>query len=228
MNTYQPGQRIALVSTNDPYTQLRPGDTGTVLRHEQAHHTVYIRWDNGSSLSMCLDAGDRIRPLPTPGSDQPAAQPSGWTVTLRLLRTRGTEAGRDVAEQWTHKSLAGLPAERATALRRHLRTGIDSGDPGVLAMLPTFSPPPRWGERDMAELRYTEAVHDSAYHLPADAASAPNWVELTDGQRVETIAASRDGFDTAVRERISELCREPDTAVDRPDIRTDDPDAGPF
>lgn len=57
---YQPRQRIALVFTNDPYTRLRPGDTGTVVEHNVDLQSVDIDWDNGSNLAMCLDAGDRI------------------------------------------------------------------------------------------------------------------------------------------------------------------------
>lgn len=74
--TYRPGQRVALEHTGDPYTRLRPGDTGTVRGHHTDLHTVDVDWDNGSRLSMCLDAGDRIRlldpPSPTPPDRLPA------------------------------------------------------------------------------------------------------------------------------------------------------------
>jgi hypothetical protein len=60
--TYQPGQRIVLEFTSDPYTRLQPGDTGTVVRYDPHQRTVYIAWDSGSTLAMCLDAGDRIAP----------------------------------------------------------------------------------------------------------------------------------------------------------------------
>jgi hypothetical protein len=137
---------------------------------------------------MCLDAGGRIRLLtPAPGDD-PAP---GWTAAVRQLRVRGKEAGRDVADDWAQHALA----------------GIDADDPGVLALLPAFTPPARWGEHDTAEIRYREAVIDSAHRLPAVAVPAPGWGELGDGQRVLTVAASRDSFNAAVRERVSELCR---------------------
>jgi hypothetical protein len=61
---YQPGARIALVHTDDPHTRLRPGDQGTVVRHDETTGTVDVNWDSGSRLSMCLDADDRIRLLP--------------------------------------------------------------------------------------------------------------------------------------------------------------------
>lgn len=204
MTGYQPGQRIALVHTDDPYTDLRPGDTGTVVRHDQAQHTINVDWDTGSVLSMCFDAGDRIRLLtPAPGDD-PAP---GWTAALQQLRVRAEQAGRDVADDWARHTLAALPADGAQAVCQHLLAGIDAADPGVLALLPTFTPPPRWGERDTAEVRYREAVIDSAHRLSEGAVPAPGWDELSDGQRAVTVAASRDSFNATVRERVSELCR---------------------
>ena len=209
MTRYQPGQRIALIHTDDPHTDLRPGDTGTVVRHDQAQHIINVAWDTGSGLLMCLDAGDRIRLLTSAPGDDPRP---GWTAAFQILRVRGEEAGRHVADDWAQHTLAGLPADGAQAVRQHLLAGIDAGDPGVLALLPVFTPPPRWGERDTAEVRYREAVIDSAHHLPEGATPAPGWGELSDSQRAVTVAASRDSFNAAVRERVSELCRTQDPA----------------
>lgn len=64
MTTYHPGERVELVHTDDPHTALKPGDTGTVARHDTNLATVEVNWDSGSTLAMCLDAGDRIRRLP--------------------------------------------------------------------------------------------------------------------------------------------------------------------
>lgn len=61
---YLPGERVALIRTDDPHTDLRPGDEGTVVCHHEPIDTVDVDWDGGSHLSMCLDAGDRIRRLP--------------------------------------------------------------------------------------------------------------------------------------------------------------------
>jgi hypothetical protein len=74
MTSYLRGQRVALIHTSDPYTRLRPGDTGTVVRHDDTLHTVHIAWDSGSRLAMCLDAGDRITLL---ASAPQAADPAG-------------------------------------------------------------------------------------------------------------------------------------------------------
>ena len=87
---FQPGERVELVHTDDPDTRLRPGDTGTVTRHQQATtgEVVHVAWDDGSRLMMCLDAGDRIRrirPAATPSTPQPPATDGcllgSWTPT---------------------------------------------------------------------------------------------------------------------------------------------------
>ena len=81
MSVPEPGQRIALVHTDDPYTALQPGDTGTVRRYDPDQNMVAVAWDSGSNLSMCLDAGDRIRPLPaTPITEaaEPRLRADAW------------------------------------------------------------------------------------------------------------------------------------------------------
>jgi hypothetical protein len=77
--SYQRGERVALVFTDDPHTTLRPGDEGTISRYDQTLNVVDVNWDNGSRLSMWLDDGDRIRRI-----DHPAAgrrPPAGGTTT---------------------------------------------------------------------------------------------------------------------------------------------------
>lgn len=58
---FRPGDRVELVRTDDRFTDLRPGDQGMVSRFDRSRDMVYVNWDNGSNLSMCLDAGDEIR-----------------------------------------------------------------------------------------------------------------------------------------------------------------------
>jgi Domain of unknown function (DUF4314) len=61
----KPGDRVELVATNDPYTGLQPGDRGTVTGVRGfPEPTIDVRWDDGSTLSILPDAGDRIRKLP--------------------------------------------------------------------------------------------------------------------------------------------------------------------
>jgi hypothetical protein len=58
---FERGDRVALEHTGDPHTRLRPGDEGTVTRYDPNADQLDVRWDSGSSLSMLLDDGDRVR-----------------------------------------------------------------------------------------------------------------------------------------------------------------------
>ncbi len=48
---YPKGCQVKLVSMDDPYTRLKPGDTGTVRFTDDAG-TVFVSWDKGSSLGI--------------------------------------------------------------------------------------------------------------------------------------------------------------------------------
>jgi len=53
------GKRISLDYTSDPYTDLKSGDLGTVIGERidpWGDTQVYVRWDNGSSLSLISGA----------------------------------------------------------------------------------------------------------------------------------------------------------------------------
>ena len=47
--------RITLIHTNDPYTDLRPGDQG-ILKSSRVDpwgdRVISVKWDSGSSLSL--------------------------------------------------------------------------------------------------------------------------------------------------------------------------------
>jgi hypothetical protein len=58
---FQRGDRVALERTGDPHTRLRPGDEGTVTRYDPGLGQLDVRWDSGSTLSMLLHDGDRVR-----------------------------------------------------------------------------------------------------------------------------------------------------------------------
>jgi hypothetical protein len=73
---FTPGDRVELVATNDPYTRLRAGDRGTVTSvSDSPEPTIDIAWDNGSTLAILPDAGDRIRLLPSHDTDPPPSSP---------------------------------------------------------------------------------------------------------------------------------------------------------
>jgi len=70
---FERGDRVALEHTDDPDTRLRPGDEGTVTRYDPKLGQLGVQWDSGSTLSMLLDEGDRVRliapaPAPAPGA----------------------------------------------------------------------------------------------------------------------------------------------------------------
>ena len=56
---YPAGCRVELISMNDPYATLKPGDQGTVIAVDDIG-TVHIAWDRGSSLGAAYGE-DRIR-----------------------------------------------------------------------------------------------------------------------------------------------------------------------
>ena len=56
---YTPGTRVELISMTDPYTDLKPGDRGEVAAVD-AIGTVFVDWDNGSTLGVAYGA-DEIR-----------------------------------------------------------------------------------------------------------------------------------------------------------------------
>lgn len=47
----KPGDRIRLVYTSDPYTNLKPGDEGSVAFVDDVG-TVHVNWDNDSRLGL--------------------------------------------------------------------------------------------------------------------------------------------------------------------------------
>jgi Domain of unknown function (DUF4314) len=59
------GKRIELIRTNDPYTDLKPGDRGNVvditkLSYEDKPFKVWVHWDSGSKLGL-LEGHDDYR-----------------------------------------------------------------------------------------------------------------------------------------------------------------------
>jgi hypothetical protein len=61
MEEFNIGDRIELVYTEDPYTELLPGDQGTVRGVDDIGN-ILIQWDNGSTLSM-IPGIDKIKKI---------------------------------------------------------------------------------------------------------------------------------------------------------------------
>jgi hypothetical protein len=50
---YPQGARVELVSMNDPYTKLKPGDKGSVIWVDDCA-TIHVNWDSGSTLGVAF------------------------------------------------------------------------------------------------------------------------------------------------------------------------------
>lgn len=59
--TYPSGCRVELISMDDPYTKLQPGERGTVCCVDSIG-TIFVDWDSGSSLGVAYGV-DRISKL---------------------------------------------------------------------------------------------------------------------------------------------------------------------
>lgn len=59
--TYPSGCRVELISMDDPYTKLQPGERGTVCCVDSIG-TIFVDWDCGSSLGVAYGV-DRISKL---------------------------------------------------------------------------------------------------------------------------------------------------------------------
>lgn len=58
---YPKGTRVELISMNDSYTKLKPGDRGTVTMVDSIG-TVFVKWDCGSGLGVAYGE-DHIRKI---------------------------------------------------------------------------------------------------------------------------------------------------------------------
>jgi hypothetical protein len=54
MNNKIEGKKVELISTSDPYTNLKSGSRGTVEFVDDLG-TVHVSWDNGSMLGLLPD-----------------------------------------------------------------------------------------------------------------------------------------------------------------------------
>lgn len=48
------GDRIELVFINDTWTELRPGDKGTVNKIDENQEIIWVDWDNGEQLALLI------------------------------------------------------------------------------------------------------------------------------------------------------------------------------
>ncbi len=58
---YPAGTRVELITMDDPYSKLKPGDRGFVIAVDDVG-TCHIRWDCGSALGAAFE--DKISAIP--------------------------------------------------------------------------------------------------------------------------------------------------------------------
>ena len=58
---YPKGTRVELLSMDDPYSKLKPGDRGTVEMVDDIG-TIFVKWDRGSSLGVAYGV-DSVKKL---------------------------------------------------------------------------------------------------------------------------------------------------------------------
>ncbi|MBU8857756.1 MULTISPECIES: DUF4314 domain-containing protein [unclassified Micromonospora] len=179
---YRRGDRVALRHTSDPYTRLRPGDEGTVRGYDPDQRILDVAWDSGSRLSMTLDDGDRVRPLPDPA----------WQPVLTALREAGVAAGRDAAQWWAQDTIGGRAHGDVAGAARAVLAAIETADGRDIDGLP-------FADRDDAagRARYAE-------HAPPGASA---WTALTSRQADQARQAWCDGFDHGVEAETARQCR---------------------
>jgi hypothetical protein len=144
---------------------------------------------------------DTARPTPPHRGDptpEPAAAQARWQATLQRLRDAAAEAGRNAADWWAQDAIGGRSTGDVQATAARTLTGIDDGDPAVLDLLPRLDEFGRPEDGHSAAERYTAATE------PADT----TWAALDEHRRGEASDAYRDAFDTAVLDRITDLCRQ--------------------
>ena len=52
--TVKIGDRVKLVSTDDSWTDLKPGDKGTVYKVDENQELIWVDWDNGEQLALLV------------------------------------------------------------------------------------------------------------------------------------------------------------------------------
>ncbi|MEU4217186.1 hypothetical protein [Actinoplanes sp. NPDC026623] len=129
---------------------------------------------------------------------QPADADVCWDATLRRLRAAATEAGRSAVDWWEQDTIGGRATGDVRAIAGRVLAGIDDGDPAVLDLLPRLDLSGQRADGPIEADLYTAATG------PADS----TWSALGDSRRGEAIDVYRDAFDTAVLDRVTNLCRQ--------------------
>ena len=149
---FERGDRVALEHTDDPHTKLRPGDEGTVTRYNPGLGQLDVGWDSGSTLSMLLDEGDRVRLIAPARPGKPGRSRAGERL-LPAARSPGGRAApgrgpRPPARPGRRVLQIGESSSRRE-FYRELLGGIASADPATTGLYAVPDLTARWDyERD--------------------------------------------------------------------------------
>ena len=58
--TLKVGDRVELVYIEDSWTDLKPGDQGTIFKIDETEELIWVNWDNGERLAL-LDGIDKYK-----------------------------------------------------------------------------------------------------------------------------------------------------------------------
>jgi len=149
------------------------------------HHTTRQQPDNPPS------PGNEAPPGPAP--DLAAGS---WPRVLAALRHAGEQAGANAADWWAQDTVGGRAVGDVTDTARRVLAGVEDVDPAVLDALPACDLSGQWADAPTQADLYTQAA-------PPD---APDWDTLDEQAQTEAVDAYRDGYDTAVQDRVVRHC----------------------
>ena len=52
--TLKVGDRVELIFINDTWTELEPGDKGTIWKIDESQELIWVDWDNGEQLALLV------------------------------------------------------------------------------------------------------------------------------------------------------------------------------
>ena len=52
--TLKVGDRVELIFINDTWTELEPGDKGTISKIDKIEELIWVNWDNGERLALIM------------------------------------------------------------------------------------------------------------------------------------------------------------------------------
>jgi hypothetical protein len=131
------GKRIELISTTDPYTNLKPGDRG-IVEFVDDMGTVFPKWDNGSGLGL-VRGEDRYKIVEeSPEGDTFYDEVEMVQNLTKELEDAGCEVGWSDLEGLAMEALADGSMDRYYIMARFETSSDMAGL--IMAVLDNFRP----------------------------------------------------------------------------------------